>query len=108
MVDGGSAELNQSAVGPCRRIGLNLLWLVPGEVGGSEEYTIGLLRAFCALAPADLDLIVYVNRRLARDHADVLANVTTVVAPISGSSRPLRVLMESTWLAGVHAATNGP
>jgi alpha-1,3-rhamnosyl/mannosyltransferase len=99
MVGEASAELNQSGVGTRRRIGLNLLWLVPGEVGGSEEYSIGLLRAFAALAPADLDLIVYVNRRLARDHADVLANVTTVVAPISGSSRPLRVLIESTWLA---------
>ena len=25
------------------RVGLNLLWLVPGEVGGSEEYTVRLL-----------------------------------------------------------------
>jgi len=99
MAGGGSAELNQSGSGSRRRIGLNLLWLVPGEVGGSEEYTMGLLRAFGARAPADIDLIVYVNRRLARDHVDVLAGFTTVVAPISGSSRPLRVLMESTWLA---------
>ena len=99
MAGGGGGELNQPGAGPRRRIGLNLLWLVPGEVGGSEEYTVGLLRAFGALAPADVELIVYANRRLALDHADVLAGFTTVIAPISGSSRPLRVLIESTWLA---------
>ncbi len=82
-----------------RRIGLNLLWLVPGEVGGSEEYTIGLLAAVAAQMPSDVDLIIYANRRLVEAHAEVLTSFTTVVAPVSGSSRPLRILMESTWLA---------
>ena len=26
------------------RVGVNLLWLVPGEVGGSETWATGLLR----------------------------------------------------------------
>src|SRR5690606_5372227 len=38
------------------RVGVNLLWLVPGEVGGSEEYTLGLMRALSDLAPEDLDV----------------------------------------------------
>ena len=36
-----------------KRIGLNLLWLVPGVVGGSEEYTTRLLGALMDLAPDD-------------------------------------------------------
>ena len=87
------------ANGHRRCIGLNLLWLVPGEVGGSEEYTIGLLHAFAELAPDDIDLVVYVNGRMAKEHGALLEHFTTVVAPVSGTSRPLRVLAESTWLA---------
>ncbi|CAB4947905.1 unannotated protein [freshwater metagenome] len=88
-----------TGVGRRRRIGLNLLWLVPGEVGGSEEYTVGLLRAFAELAPEDIDLVVYVNGRMAKEHGELLEHFTTVVAPVSGTSRPLRVFIESSWLA---------
>ena len=28
-----------------RSVGINLLWLVPGEVGGSEESTLASVRA---------------------------------------------------------------
>ena len=81
------------------RIGINLLWIVPGEVGGSEEYTVGLLRALHRLGASDVEIILYVNRRFAREHHDLCGMFTTVVAPIEGGSRPLRVLYESTWLA---------
>ena len=86
------------------RVGMNLLWLVPGEVGGSEEYTVGLLRAYRGLQADRPEVVVpevvlYVNRRFARDHHVLSAAFPTVVAPIDGSSRPLRVLIESTWLA---------
>ena len=37
------------------RVGVNLLWLVPGVVGGSEEYTTRLLRGLAQSAPADLE-----------------------------------------------------
>lgn len=85
--------------GERRRVGVNLLWLVPGEVGGSEEYTVGLLGALADAEFDDLEVILYVNRRFAEVHCDLCARFTTVVAPISGTSRPLRVLAESTWLA---------
>jgi alpha-1,3-rhamnosyl/mannosyltransferase len=81
------------------RIGINLLWIVPGEVGGSEEYTIGLLRAMHQLDADDLEIILYVNRRFAREHREVCELFTTVVAPIEGTSRPARVLVEASWLA---------
>ena len=30
---------------PSLRVGVNLLWLLPGVVGGSEDYAVGLLTA---------------------------------------------------------------
>jgi glycosyltransferase involved in cell wall biosynthesis len=83
---------------------MNLLWLVPGEVGGSEEYTVGLLRSYLELHEKRPDVVVpevvlYVNRRFAREYHVLSTAFPRVVAPIDGSSRPWRVLIESTWLA---------
>ena len=82
-----------------RRVGVNLLWLVPGEVGGSEEYTVRLLTALARERVEDLDVVLYVNRSFRPAHAELCDAFTTRTAPVSGSSRPLRVLAESTWLA---------
>ena len=82
-----------------RRIGVNLLWLVPGEVGGSEEYSVRLLSAFADSGFDDIEVILYVNQRFVGAYPDLMDRFTTRVAPISGSSRLLRVLVESTWLA---------
>jgi hypothetical protein len=82
-----------------RRVGVNLLWLVPGEVGGSEEYTVRLLSALADLGSDDVEVILYVNKRFSSAHPEIVSRFTTVVAPVSGSSRVLRVIAESTWLA---------
>jgi glycosyltransferase involved in cell wall biosynthesis len=87
-----------AAVDPVR-VGVNLLWLVPGEVGGSEEYTVRLLGALADLDPADLDVTLYVNGRFGTAHAALAERFRTVVAPVAGTSRPRRVVAESTWLA---------
>ncbi len=81
------------------RVGVNLLWLVPGEVGGSEEYTVRLLGALADLAPADLDVTLYVNGRFGGTHGALTERFRTVVAPVAGSSRLVRVGAETTWLA---------
>lgn len=81
------------------RVGVNLLWLVPGEVGGSEEYTVRLLRALAQLDPPGLDVTLFANRSLVEAHPGLTTALPTVVAPLSGRSRPLRVAAESTWLA---------
>jgi glycosyltransferase involved in cell wall biosynthesis len=82
-----------------KRIGANLLWLVPGVVGGSEEYTVRLLESFGRLTTHDLELVFFVNRAFVDAYPLLVAAHPTVVAPISGGSRPLRVAAESTWLA---------
>jgi len=79
------------------RVGVNLLWLVPGEVGGSQEYTVRLLDAVKAEHADDVELVVYLNRRGAKEFGDRFG--ITKVAPASGSSRLWRVLTESVWLA---------
>ncbi|MCU0309419.1 MAG: glycosyltransferase family 4 protein [Acidimicrobiales bacterium] len=81
------------------RVGVNLLWLVPGEVGGSEEYTVRLLRALADARPADLDVRLFVNGSFPSAHPDLVEAFPTTVAPVSGRHRPSRVLAESTWLA---------
>jgi glycosyltransferase involved in cell wall biosynthesis len=83
------------------RVGVNLLWMVPGVVGGSETYIVRLLRAVAALSAderAGVELTVFLNRRGARVHTDLCDSFATVVAPVSGTSKPARVAAETTWL----------
>jgi len=80
-------------------VGINLLWLVPGRVGGSEESTLASLRALVALDPPDLDLRLYVLEPFAEAHPEVTEALATEVLPLSGRSRGVRVVGESTWLA---------
>lgn len=58
-VDGHSLN---NAQDPRRlRVGLNLLYLRPGVVGGTETYARGLLDALAAVAP-ECEFVVFVNR----------------------------------------------
>jgi alpha-1,3-rhamnosyl/mannosyltransferase len=79
-------------------IGVNLLWCVPGRVGGSEEYVSRFLAELPDAAP-DLRLVLYVLPGFGVAHPDLSARHELRVAPISGDQRSLRVLVESTWLA---------
>lgn len=82
-----------------RRVGINLMWLVPGVVGGSEDYIVRLLRAFACHGPADLELVLFALRQFPAAHPDVAQHFRTVTAPLDGGNKPLRVAAESTWLA---------
>jgi alpha-1,3-rhamnosyl/mannosyltransferase len=82
------------------RVGVNLLWLVPGEVGGSEEYTIRLLDAWADDPPDDVALTLLVGSSLGGSdaHADVLSAFDVVAAPTDGANRLARVGTDTTWL----------
>ncbi len=80
-------------------VAVNLLWLVPGQVGGTEESTLASLRGLVQLAPADLDLRLLVLEPFRAAHPDVVAALPTEVLSLSGRSRPARVAGEVTWLA---------
>ena len=81
------------------RVGMNLLWLLPGVAGGAERYAIRLLRALADEARDDVDVTILCNRRFPAAHGELTARYSTAVAPIDGTSRALRIAMESTWLA---------
>lgn len=80
-------------------VGINLLWLVPGAVGGSEQSTVATLRALRELAPPDLDLRLFVLEPFRVAHPDLVDAFPTEVLPLSGRSRVARVGGEASWLA---------
>src|ERR1700689_5297683 len=81
------------------RLGVNVLYLVPGEVGGSEVYSRELLSAVRRLEPA-LELVVYCAPEAAEQLAgtDWGAAATLRIAPGRSRSKPLRAALEQTWL----------
>jgi alpha-1,3-rhamnosyl/mannosyltransferase len=80
------------------RVGVNLLWLVSGVVGGSEEYTVRLLMALAERPPKDLELTLFVNRTFVAAYPEVADAFTTVVCPAIERSKALRIAAEGSWL----------
>ncbi len=78
---------------------VNLCWLVPGVVGGSEEATTNALRALIASAPEDLDLQLAVLEPFLEAHPDLASSVPHHVLVSDGSNKVLRVGAEQWWLA---------
>jgi alpha-1,3-rhamnosyl/mannosyltransferase len=81
------------------RVGVNLLWLVPGVVGGSEEYTTRLLRALAEASPPDLHLTLFALSSFADAHPDLVAAYPTVTTGLDGHRKARRVAAEASWLA---------
>jgi len=81
------------------RLLVNLTWLVPGVVGGSEESTTDMLRAVLDEAPDDLDLRLAVLAPFLDAHPDLAAAVPCEVLAMDGSDQRRRVAAEQTWLA---------
>ena len=79
-------------------VSLNLLWLVPDQVGGSEESTVASVRGLAELRLRDLELRLLVLEPFARAYPDLVEALPTDVLPLSGRLRPMRVLREATWL----------
>ena len=84
--------------GPAR-IAVDLLWLVPGDVGGSEEYAVRTLLAYASHGPSDLRPVVHLTGAAAEAHPELgqLRDVET--CPVDNRHRGRRLLAESTWLA---------
>jgi alpha-1,3-rhamnosyl/mannosyltransferase len=75
---------------------VNLLWLAPGRVGGSEQY---LTRQLVGL-PADAAFRVRLCCQPAfrRAHPQLAARYAVVAPPFDRDWRPARLLTEHTWL----------
>ena len=81
------------------RIAVNLLHVVPGEVGGSEEYAVRTLSAYARHGSPDLTPVLYVLAPFVAAHRPLCESFDTVVSPLDGANRARRILAESTWLA---------
>jgi glycosyltransferase involved in cell wall biosynthesis len=75
------------------RVGINLLYLIPGIVGGTETYAAGLLRGLAQVASDD-EFFIFVNRAAAGWPLPASSNFTRVVCPITGFNRVERYLYE--------------
>ena len=82
-------------------VGINLLWLVPGTVGGSEESTIRSLLAVSTCSSEEVRLRAYVRPELVEIHPELAAAVEIVAISGPLSSKPARVAAENTWLSVV-------
>ncbi len=79
------------------RVAVNLTWLAPGRVGGSEEY---LVRQLSAL-PADGSIVptIYCQRAFVDAYPDLVGEWPVVPMPLRRDRRATRILAEHTWLA---------
>jgi alpha-1,3-rhamnosyl/mannosyltransferase len=78
-------------------VAVNLLWCVPGDVGGSEQY---LVRQLLGLAsqPDRFSPTLFCLPSFVAAHPELEALYPMVAADITGTSRPRRILAEHTWL----------
>lgn len=78
-------------------VAVNLLWCVPGEVGGSEQYLVRQLLGLAA-QPTPFVATLYCLASFVEAHPELASLHSMVPATVSGASRPRRVLAEHTWL----------
>lgn len=82
-------------------IGINLTWLVPGVVGGSEEYAVRLLTGAAPLLDRSWSARIYGPPALAEAHPALTERYEFVAMP-SGRlivGKAARIGLEQTWLA---------
>ena len=81
------------------KVGCNLLWLVPGNVGGTETATVAMLREIAASPSDDVELVLFALDAFGQTYPDVVAAFPSHLAPLSGRVRGVRVAAENSWLA---------
>ena len=82
------------------RVGVNTLFMIPGEVGGTETYTRETLLAIARRHP-DIDLILFTNREndpVFRQELAAFPQVTFHSLPVQATNRYGRVIHEQTTL----------
>lgn len=80
------------------KVGINLCWLVPGRVGGSETYVTRLLHGL-AERSSDLDYTLLALPQFGEAHPELANTFKTAYAPARGRAKSWRVAGENTWLA---------
>ena len=81
-----------------RKVGINLLWMVPGVVGGSETYTTRLLSGLAEQSSPDLSYTLFTLPQFATAHPEFAAEFDVAFAPVTGQWKSFRVAGENSWL----------
>lgn len=81
-----------------KKVGINLLWMVPGVVGGSETYLTRLLSGLADM-PREFDYTIFALPQFAQAHPDLAQGFEVAYAPVTGQWKSFRVAGENTWLA---------
>jgi len=82
------------------RVGLNMVYLVPGETGGMEPYARELAPALAA-ADARIEIVAFINREAAVAGLELGGGIRTVVVPIHARKRIEWVRGEQVHLPGL-------
>jgi glycosyltransferase involved in cell wall biosynthesis len=77
-------------------VGINLLFLVPGEVGGSEPLLVNLVEA---MASSGHEMTVFAVKGFGSAHPAIREAMQVVEAPWATGAQGLRVAAEHSWLA---------
>lgn len=77
------------------RVAVNLTWLAPGRVGGSEEY---LTRQLVAVDRREFELEFFVDPAFLVAHPGFAADHVVHTNPIDRAGRAGRIVAEHTWL----------
>lgn len=74
-------------------IGINILYLIPGKVGGTETYATELIRAFTRLVKKNDKIIIFTGIE-AESMFNKHANINVVVLPLYSNNRIVRIIAE--------------
>ncbi|MCB0965976.1 MAG: glycosyltransferase family 4 protein [Ilumatobacter sp.] len=77
---------------------VNLTWIAPGRVGGSEQYLARQLLGLEAIG-ADLDVRIECTASFERVHTKLAERFPFDTTPIDRDNRAVRIALEHTWLA---------
>ncbi len=80
-------------------VGVNLSWLIPGKVGGSEEHLLRLLRALDDYGSTDFSVRLYVQPTVAAHHSDLPQRFELREVPHKYVGKGSRIALENSWLA---------
>jgi glycosyltransferase involved in cell wall biosynthesis len=75
------------------KIGLNLLYLLPGQVGGTETYATELMRALNRTVEGD-EFIVFLNSESANFHIPASPKFRKIICGVRANNRVKRYLFE--------------
>lgn len=80
------------------KVGINLLWMIPGVVGGSETYTTRLLHGLSE-RDSDIEYTLFALPQFEAAHRELASKFEVCYAPLTGQWKSFRVAGENSWLA---------